>query len=304
MTFDIVSLVYNRQKDVPELLASIEAQTKKPHKVWLIDNGSSVPLTVDSSAYSFPIEIRRIEVNVGIAGYNEGFKRSEADFVIAVDSDVTLDQRAVEFFIDSARKISDLEFAGAQILDSATREVMFDNPIHGSKSLPGGGHQMVQFNGCCFMARRETFLSLGGFDQRLFIYVNEWDLTLRAFSLLRRDQIRYFPSIVAYHKTSASKDRSMFYEVLVRRNEFWIRWKYYPIADALNYSLRFYWGSLRRMASKRGRNFSLFGRYVISGTLGLRWALKERKALPRETFRFLMDMRQNCTAPGNVVENH
>lgn len=304
MQFDIVSLVYNREKDVLQLLESIKTQKEFPAKVWLIDNGSEKRLEVDKTKYPFPLEIFRIEKNVGISGYNKGFELSSADYVIAVDSDVVLETDTVASFKSAVQSAPDLAIAGAKILDATSKQPMPDNPIHGSKELSGGGRQMVQFNGCCFMARRKDFLNFGGFDPRLYIYVNEWDFTLRAFSSLRPEQIRYYPHITAFHKTAPSKDRSDFYTVLVRRNEFWVRWKYYPLSSALDYTVRFYLGSIRKMILGGRSCFSLYGSYLLKATMGLPSILKDRKRVPREIFDRLMAMRSLSKPPENLVDGY
>ncbi|HRK01302.1 MAG TPA: glycosyltransferase [Oligoflexia bacterium] len=303
VSMDIVSLVYNRENDVKNLLDSIQIQSEMPKNVWLIDNGSNRPLTIDSSKYSFPVHVVRIENNIGIAGYNLGFKKSQAKYVMAVDSDVTLDRNAIKVFKKAIQDYPDLVVGGARILDATTQTTMFDNPIHAEPELPGGGQQMVQFNGCCFLVLREAFLGLGGFDQRLFIYVNEWDFTLRVFNRFRMDQIRYYSEAVAYHKTAPSSDRAKLYDALIRRNEFWVRWKYYPLGSALNYSARFYVGSIKRMILGGPKDFKLFGGYLLSGTQGLTWALRERQELPSAVFEQLMKMRDTCEQPENLVRN-
>lgn len=306
ITLDVVSLVYNRQGDCEQLLGSLAGQATPPDHVLLIDNGSAPPLAIDAGRYPFPVRIHRLDVNEGIAGYNHGFALSQAAVVVVVDSDVTLEPGALSRLKSAFAANADLVIAGARILDSATGRTMPDNPIHGADPLPGGGHAMVQFNGCCFGIRRLDFLSLGGFDKRLYLYVNEWDLTLRAFSRYRPEQIRYFPDAVARHKTSPSPDRSQLYHALVRRNELWVRWKYYPGAHALAYSARFILGSLRRiLCAKAPGEAKTYARYLVSGLNGLGgWVLAERSPLPRSVFTRLMAMRDGSRPPDNVVSRH
>lgn len=300
---EVISLVYNRARDAEDLLNSLVAQTKRPDRVWLIDNGSEIPLAIEPSQWPFPVHIHRLDPNIGIAGYNEGFKKAESKFVVIVDSDVTLRPDTLEIFAKAFQNSPDLIFAGAKILDATTKKPMFDNPIHGAKVLPGGGNYMVQFNGSCFGANRDAFLELGGFDQRLFLYVNEWDLTLRAFSKFRPEQIRYFAEAVAFHKTSPSTDRSRLYQQLIRRNEFWVRWKYYPVADAVSYSVRFVGGSMRKFLfeNKNSKDRELQLQYLREGVSGLNWVLRERAPLQRKIFERLIQMRNQSQGDDNLA---
>ena len=60
-------IVYYQDFDsLTNLLNSLECQTLKPNEVFIADNNSQVPLTLDS--YPFPVNIYRLDENKGFAG--------------------------------------------------------------------------------------------------------------------------------------------------------------------------------------------------------------------------------------------
>ena len=60
-------IVYYQDFDsLTNLLNSLESQSLKPNEVFIADNNSQVPLTLDS--YPFPVNIYRLDENKGFAG--------------------------------------------------------------------------------------------------------------------------------------------------------------------------------------------------------------------------------------------
>ncbi len=300
---DVAILVYNRATDLLSLLECLRLQTTMPAQVIVVDNGSDVPVCVDQQRYPFTVKLIRIDINQGISAYNLAFEASRAHRIIVIDSDVLVAPTLVADVASAFLANDKVKIIGTRIVDAHTGQVMADNPIHGDTELPGGGRAMVQFNGCCFAIERKLFLDLGGFDRRLFIYVNEWDFCLRAFRVINYDEIRYYPSITVLHKTSPSVDRATLYLALIRRNELWVRFKYYPWSMALDYLVRFLVGSVRRIIMGTGQPGGriIFITALSQGVAGLCWALKERSPLVSTVFHYLMDMRTRCTPPENIV---
>lgn len=71
-----------------------------------------------------------------------------------------------------------------------------------------GDVQRTDFvNGCAMVVRTELFKRLGGFDERIFLYSDDVDLSLRAASLGRR--IGVYPHVLARHDNPGSSTTSL-----------------------------------------------------------------------------------------------
>ena len=94
-----------------------------------------------------------------------------------------------------------------------------------------GRRYMSTFRGCGSLARREALAKAGFYDERLFIYGNERDLTCRLLNLGYR--VLQDPAIEIHHKTPFGIQmgkRSLYYHA---RNAWLSMLKYAPLEDLL-----------------------------------------------------------------------
>jgi GT2 family glycosyltransferase len=79
---------------------------------------------------------------------------------------------------------------------------------------PAGIRRVEMVSGACMAVRRQVFQSLGGFDERFFIYYEDADFCLRARSL--DYGIYYFPEVQVVHRgrESFSDDLGMFFKMI------------------------------------------------------------------------------------------
>ncbi|ABZ83338.1 glycosyl transferase, family 2 [Heliomicrobium modesticaldum Ice1] len=83
----VVILNWNRRNDLKEGLTRLREQPYRPLEIIVVDNGS----TDDSVAMvraEFP-EVRLIETgkNLGVEGYNAGFRQARGEYVLILDDD-------------------------------------------------------------------------------------------------------------------------------------------------------------------------------------------------------------------------
>ena len=98
-------------------------------------------------------------------------------------------------------------------------------------SRAAGRRYMSTFRGCGSLARREAIRAAGWYDERLFIYGNERDLTCRLLNLGYR--VLQDPEIVTYHKTPFGIQmgrRSLYFHA---RNAWITMLKYAPLEDLI-----------------------------------------------------------------------
>jgi GT2 family glycosyltransferase len=243
----VVIVNHNGRDDLEELLESLARQTRPADEVILIDNAS----TDDSVAYvrdQFPwVRVIALNRNVGFAaGNNEGLANACGDYIALLNPDTTVDPRWLgelarvldadegvaaavpKIYRSSAPCI--VEQAGAEFSNLGhywTRG--FNQPDRGQFSdvieVPG-------LTGCSTLVRRSALAGEPVFDGNLFMYYEEFDLTLRLRG--RGHRVVFVPSAVVYHKgmqsiARATRQPNLMQQYFCNRNRLKILCKYYPL---------------------------------------------------------------------------
>ena len=130
---------------------------------------------------------------------------------------------------------------------------------------------MSTFRGCGSLARAHALREAGYYDERLFIYGNERDLTCRLLNLGYR--VLQFPSVETYHKTPFGIQmgkRSLFFHA---RNAWLCQLKYAPLGDLLRMPwLVVTWVRMRGKRSEEDGEVT-----DATGTIGIGKSLRQTK---------------------------
>lgn len=174
VTVNILS--FNRKEELRHTLTKVYEQDYKNIEVIVVDNASS-----DGSAemveQEFPsVILIKLQKNIGIAGWNRGFEIAKGEFVLVLDDDSYPEEGAI---IDGVKLIfyeTDLAVVGFTIFNQQLG--LIENDEH--KQMPGD--PVIDANGfigCGALIRRSIFLKLGGYDENIFLYFNELELSIR-----------------------------------------------------------------------------------------------------------------------------
>lgn len=157
----------------------------------------SVPtIVVDNASLDDTVRVadaRGVQVvrNLRNEGYgranNIGARAAKTDFLLVVNPDVIVEPGAVAALLHAAGRYPDAGLFAPQIVEPSGR-VFFQprsllapyltNPP-GKLALPEGESCAPFFSGACFLVRRELFLRLGGFDEKIFLFYEDDDLCRR-----------------------------------------------------------------------------------------------------------------------------
>jgi N-acetylglucosaminyl-diphospho-decaprenol L-rhamnosyltransferase len=242
---DIVIVNWNSGPQLLDCLESISRYGgEHVRQVIVVDNGST-----DDSA-DVDVEVESLSVikanrNLGFAAAcNLGARRGSAHFVLFLNPDACLHPGT----LDSVRKFmlgpdgAGVAICGIRLVgdDKKTqrhcaRFPTFRTFLGQSTGLQGrpasvfppftmqdfdhlSDRDVDQVIGAFFFMRRGVFESLGGFDERFFVYYEEMDLSLRAQQAGWRT--RYLAEPTAYHRgggtTDQVKAKRMFYSLRSR----------------------------------------------------------------------------------------
>jgi len=204
MKIDIIFISYNRKNDVIFNLDKM-SKYKSINKIIWADNGSSDGTEMlDTSNYG-NVESIKLKENIGIAAYNRAVEHSDSDIIIVLDDDSHIEEDAignVEKYFTADKQLGALAF---DIILPSTGETVTNDWKPGNTTT---------FWGCGAAVRTSVWKKLGGYREELFLYTNEFDLSIRIWNAGYK--VRYTDEIKAYHRVSTmnrTSDRLISYSL-------------------------------------------------------------------------------------------
>jgi N-acetylglucosaminyl-diphospho-decaprenol L-rhamnosyltransferase len=204
---------FNGGEHLARALESLRAQTREVDVV-VVDNASA-----DGSdrmvAERFPeVRLLRLDENLGFGtALNRAIAATDADPLILFNNDAAAEPRFVEALLEGLDDEVDsvagvlVQERDPRVIDSAG--VVADATLMGFDYLHGepltavaGAPDPLGPTGGAGLYRREAFLAVGGFDERVFLYYEDLDLALRLAA--RGGRCRLAGEARALHTYSAS----------------------------------------------------------------------------------------------------
>lgn len=209
MTLSIVIICWNDLKVIGDCLRSIFEQTRGiDFEVIVSDNGSSDG-SIDYIRKNFP-KVRIVEngANLGFAkGNNAGIKVAQGDYVLILNPDTIIRDRALEKLVAFAGNHPEAGTFGCRVLNPDGSYQFPARPlptVNGwlmgalclawlgkfSERFPsdrycgwdGRTEKAIGFqSGCCILFRGDVLRKLEGFDERFFYHFEESDLCYRVW---------------------------------------------------------------------------------------------------------------------------
>jgi len=165
--------------------------------ICLVDNGSTDG-SIDYVRRSFPsVKIIPNEQNLGFAdGYNRAISKITSEYVVLLNNDTqVLNPNWIQHLVDKASSDTRIVAVACKMvslgdhsrLDSVGGmgipfwrgfvDIGREEPDHGQYDQEG--FEPFAFCGGAALVKRNTFLTLGGFDARFFLYLEDADLSWR-----------------------------------------------------------------------------------------------------------------------------
>ncbi|HVT02910.1 MAG TPA: glycosyltransferase family 2 protein [Thermoanaerobaculia bacterium] len=230
---DVIVLDLDGGDLLQKCLNSIEAQTLKPSRILVWDNGSRTPVTTRLPPLPGSVEVHRSEANLGFAGgVNAAFALASADFIALVNNDVLLDPRWLSALLermkvdDKVCAVQSLILAPDGTIDGAGIDVSsgtFRQIAHGASPTVSFELKPWGVSATATLYRRSALVDVltDGqlFDPRFFAYYEDVELCARLGE--RGWLFAVVPEPLATHKGSASS--SHVEAVYLRtRNRYWV----------------------------------------------------------------------------------
>lgn len=192
---DLSIVTYNSAKWVENFVSSLQQQDYPLEKLHLtfVDNSSTDDTIERLNAVDWQDfgSFQLIESdNVGFGGgHNQGVAAGQQQFVLVTNVDLEFRPdsltRALSFAVQDTTKVASWELRQAPF-----EHPKFYDPV--SLQTPWSAH-------ACILFRREAFEAVGGYEERIFMYGEDVELSYRFRS--QGYQLRYLPAAVVNHYT-------------------------------------------------------------------------------------------------------
>ncbi len=186
--FSVIIVNYNGQRFLQRLLDSIQNQTFEDFEVIFVDNGSKDD-SINFVKENFP-DVKTIQLeNKGYGtGCNTGAKIARGEFLIFLNEDMYLPEDFLEKMIAFRESLPDQGKIGAISCKMVDFEAKPDNfkPTYGAKIDVFGfpvraknSEETFVVSGSPMFIRKDLFLKIHGFNEAIFIYGEDVDLSWR-----------------------------------------------------------------------------------------------------------------------------
>lgn len=229
----IVVLSYNTKTVTSacliSLLASFGKRLKGSVEILILDNDST-----DGSVEmirTFAKKDRRVKPifskkNLGFSkGNNTATKQAKGTYLLFLNSDTTIQKYDIDKLLAEFERYEDIDFLGPKLVNQDGSDQPSCGPfyslpvIFGALFLKGDTYNLTRFtptifqsvdwvSGACLLTKKATFNTLRGFDENIFMYMEEIDLLYRAKQ--KGFQTCVTPSVSITHIGSASSRKRTF----------------------------------------------------------------------------------------------
>lgn len=253
---DIISVcivAYNNYDDIKNAIISIEKNTKIKKKIFVVDNGTSISSNESKEDFKSFIslynDIFYIDsgANVGFGeGHNKVLEIIDSKYHAIVNPDIILTEDSFDKIVNYMNENKDVGMVIPKIVDENgqlqkvyRRELtVFDMFIrmfckkmfktrqdkHTLQDQDYSKSFCVPFGqGSFLVIKTELFKSLGGFDNRYFMYLEDADLCKRVNN---ESKLMYFPGTSVIHKweKGSHKNKTLFKYHIQSMMSYFAKW--------------------------------------------------------------------------------
>jgi GT2 family glycosyltransferase len=230
---DVVLLSWNRAQLTLETVTNLLEQQRIQVEIWVVDQGSKeedLKLLRETSQAHANVNLVELGHNVGVpAGRNIGTRLGHSPYVVSIDNDAVFESAtALRTVVDQFERSPEVGVMGFRINNFYTKKDDDLSWVYPKNLYDQRDRSFIatRFCGCGHAMRRSVFEQVQGYDDDLFFYWEEVDLSYRVINL--GYQLIYYPEIVILHKVSPEvrirwQDQRFYFLV---RNAIYMDFKY------------------------------------------------------------------------------
>lgn len=202
MDLSIVIVNFNNPHLLDMCLSSIaRSKPSMRYEVIVVDNASSYDVSSQIASHKKQLHNLKLIKKTTNTGFgranNRGVKAATGTYVLFLNTDIEVIDGAINTLYDYTVKQKSDCIVGGKLVnpdmsDQPSAGPFFSLPvvfamlflkgdsIGLSRYSPQTSRPVDWVSGACFMMRRDVFLKTGGFDERIFMYMEELDIMYRA----------------------------------------------------------------------------------------------------------------------------
>ncbi len=238
-----VILAYNRVAEVAISVHKLEAYAATMPfalEIIVVDNESADGTSAMVQAEFPAVQLVTIKKNIGIAGWNEGFKIARYKYLLVLDDDSHIES-GLEAAVAYMERHSRVGILALNITSGPYRtdDWVWQNgkPWQHEQDIPG-------FFGCGAIIRKEVYEKIGGFAEWVHVYAHEWEYGIRC---LNADyEVKYYQQSSVIHRASKINRTAKRARIFGTRNEMGIIYKYFG-DKRWKYIARMFFNNLKRV---------------------------------------------------------
>lgn len=218
VTVNILS--FNRKDELRNTLTKVYEQDYKNIEVIVVDNASR-----DGSAEmvkkEFPsVQLIQMDKNIGIAGWNEGFKAAKGEYVLVLDDDSYPLDATIRDGVDKFKSNEKTGIVAFEIFNTYLMKVEYNFILD----------KPYSFIGCGAMIQKELCHKLKGYNELYFLYHNELDfaaLTLNSGYEIVQSNEQVIHNFSSLNRSNENKSqllsRKRYYYFFISQSIFFIQ---------------------------------------------------------------------------------
>ncbi len=178
----IVSVTYNSMDVMPNMLASVP----KDCRVVVVDNASSDIADMETLCKKHGVTLIKNTTNLGFGiACNMGAKLAETEFVFFLNPDTILQSDAIDKLVEAGDKYPKASAfnpriardTGAPLFRYRSRIIPVSDYM--PKGWPESDKELTFLVGSALFVRRSEYEAVGGFDENIFLYHEDDELSRR-----------------------------------------------------------------------------------------------------------------------------
>lgn len=235
-----IIVTYNNVNFISKCIDSLESANA--NEIIVVDNASTDG-TVDLIRRNYPdINLVQLDDNIGYGSANNiGVREARSDFIVILNPDTIVEEDALSELVNPIREDNDTITTPKILTYEADAINTCGNIEHftGLTFTRGFGDDPENYptkttvngvSGACFAINRDRYDMLGGFDDNIFLYMEDAEFSWRAN--VERMQIEYVPTARIRHdyERIAVDPRKLFH---LEKGRYYILRKYLTIKGIL-----------------------------------------------------------------------
>ncbi|NOY06068.1 MAG: glycosyltransferase family 2 protein [Chlorobi bacterium] len=166
----IVILHYNRPDELFYCLDKIRSSECPNCEVIIVDNHSDLDISTRLNDQYPEARLVRLDRNVGVSGWNYGFKIARGEFVFVLDDDSYPLPGAMSRCVQIMRANERCGIVACKIVNESLEYVQSSHLTEGFA---------IDFVGCGAMIRKQVLDEVGYFSEYIFLYWHETDFSMK-----------------------------------------------------------------------------------------------------------------------------